>query len=178
MRRSGKIDGVALQVLKRDDLERRLMGRCENDTRCAACLQRLAPARGAQAPAVAGLEPRKAKVELRRRQIVAARFGKFEELCRYLDDHRMQPEILRTGMTAPGAKKAGERALRAGLQRLAIDIPLTRHGLLLWPCLHSRDCARCRRGLEGSAGLAASGPRLRLDARLWRAGNSQFRDIH
>src|SRR6185437_1213966 len=117
MGRSGKIDGVALQVFERDDVEGRLMGRGKDDPRRIARLERLAPARSAQAPTVAWLEPGKPEVGLRRRQIVAARLGEFEELGSHLDADRMQPEILGPGMAAAGAEKAGERPLRAALQR-------------------------------------------------------------
>src|SRR5262249_61245968 len=98
------------------------------------------------------------------------RLGEFKELSRHLDAHCMQPEILRAGMTASGAEKARERPLRAGLQRLAIDVPLARHGLLLWPFLHPRDCARWRRRLEGAAGVAGSRAGLAFGARLGVGG--------
>src|SRR4029079_824528 len=136
MGRSGKIDGVALQVLERDDVERRLMRRGKDDPRRVARLERLAPARGAQAPAVAWLEPGKPEVRLRRRQVIAPRLGEFEELGGHLDAHCMQPEILGPSMAGAGAEEASERPLRAALQRLAIDVPLRRHGLLLPPFLH------------------------------------------
>src|SRR5262249_56128369 len=105
------------------------------------------------------------------------RLGEFKELSRHLDAHCMQPEILRAGMTASGAEKARERPLRAGLQRLAIDVPLARHGLLLWPFLHPRDCARWRRGLEGSAGLASYHAVLLLGQRLWRVAEKHCRNL-
>src|SRR5262249_8960859 len=57
--RSGKIDGVALEVAELHDLKRRFVCRGENDPRCAPSLKGLAPARGTQAPAVARLKARK-----------------------------------------------------------------------------------------------------------------------
>ena len=91
-------------------------------------LERLAPARGAQAPAIAGLEPGKIEIGLRRREVVAARLGEGEELRRHLDADRVQPDILGSGVTAAGAEEAGQRPLRAALERLAIDVLLARRG--------------------------------------------------
>src|SRR5262245_21442361 len=101
--------------------------RCgEDDTRRGPGLERFAQARGAQAPAIAGLQPWEVEVRLRRREIVAARLGEGQELRRDFDADRMQPEILRAGMAAAGAEETGERPLRAALQRLAIDVALCR----------------------------------------------------
>jgi hypothetical protein len=72
---SSKIDGVALEVAELDELERRLMGRGENDAWGAAGLEGFAPARGAEAPAVARFKSRKAELWPRRGEVVAARLG-------------------------------------------------------------------------------------------------------
>src|SRR5262245_29363993 len=85
MRLSSKIDGVTLQVLERDNLECRLVGRRENNPRRLAGVECLAPTRGAQAPAVAGVEARESEIGLRRREIVAACLREFEKLGRHLD---------------------------------------------------------------------------------------------
>src|SRR3990172_4508217 len=137
---SGEVDGVALEVLEIDQFERRLMGRPKNDARGAARLKRLAPARGAQAPAVAGLEPREIEIGLRRRKIVATRLGEGEELGRHLDADRVQADILRPSVTAAGAENPGGRPLGPALERPAIDVPLL-FSRLCPPLLHGRDSA-------------------------------------
>ena len=92
--RSGQVDGVALEVLERDDLQRRGMGRPQHHPRRHARLQRLLPARGAQAPPIAGAQPRKAELLARGRQVVASRAGEIQELPRHAGAYGVTAEIL------------------------------------------------------------------------------------
>jgi hypothetical protein len=116
---------MALQVFQVDNIEGRLVRRAQNNTWRDPRLERLAPARGAQAPAVAGLKSRKAEVGLWRGEIVAPRFGEFEEVGGDLDAYRMQSKIFRPGMAAAGAVEARQRSVGAALQRLSEDVLLT-----------------------------------------------------
>src|SRR5258708_1429788 len=70
-KRSIQIDGKALEVRERAAFERPLMGCAQHDAGRLACRQRLLPARGAEAPAVARLQPREPVFRHRRRQIIA-----------------------------------------------------------------------------------------------------------
>ena len=63
---SGQRHGVLLEKPERHDRERLLVRRLEHHRRRAAGLRRLQPAARAQAPAVAGHEPGKAPLRLRR----------------------------------------------------------------------------------------------------------------
>jgi len=83
-----------------------------------------APARGAEAPAVARLKSRKAELRAWRGEVVAGRLGKGEELGGRLDADRVQADIFGAGMTAARAIESGERAVRAAGQRLAEHVPL------------------------------------------------------
>lgn len=96
--RSGKIDGVALEVAELHDLKRRFVCRGENDPRCAPSLKGLAPARGTQAPAVSRLKARKAEFGARGGKIVAPSLGEGEKRPSNLDAHRMQAEVFGPGV--------------------------------------------------------------------------------
>ena len=96
----------------------------ENHARRHAGLQRLTPARGAEAPAVARLKSGEIEVWLRGGEVVASCLGEGKELRRDLDADCVQPEIVRARMAAAGAIEAGQRPLRATLQRLTEDVAL------------------------------------------------------
>jgi len=68
---SGQVHRMPFQVGHAAGLQRPLVGGAQHDPRCAPRFQGLLPARGAQAPTVAGLEPRKVEVRHRRREVVA-----------------------------------------------------------------------------------------------------------
>jgi hypothetical protein len=61
---SGKIDSMTFEVVEIDNLEGCLMGRAKDHARRFAGLERLAPARRAQAPSVAGLQSREVEFRL------------------------------------------------------------------------------------------------------------------
>src|SRR5262249_55192438 len=79
VRGSGQVHRKALEIGERAMIERALVGGAQHHARRLARLERLLPARCAQAPAVARLEAAEAELRHRRRQIVAARFGEREK---------------------------------------------------------------------------------------------------
>src|SRR6185437_16770248 len=70
-----QIHRVALEIGERAVVERALMRRAQHDARRQPGLERLLPARRAQAPAVARAKAGEAAIRHRRREVVAARFG-------------------------------------------------------------------------------------------------------
>ena len=84
-----------------------------------AGLQRLHPARSAQAPAVSRFEPRKAEFRMRSREVVAARLAERQEFRRYSDARDVNSKVVSTGVASAIAVKAGQRPIAAGLQRTA-----------------------------------------------------------
>jgi hypothetical protein len=80
---------------------------------------RLAPARRAEAPAVAGFQSRKTEIRHRRRQVVAACLAELEEFGGHHRADGMHADVLGRGVAAAVAEKSGQRPLAAGLQLLA-----------------------------------------------------------
>src|SRR5690242_7605897 len=95
------------------------MSRLENDLRGGAGVERLLPARRAQAPAVARLEAGEAVLWHRRGEIVAGGLREGEELGGHDDANRVQAVILAAGVAAGVAIEAGQRLGGAGPQRAA-----------------------------------------------------------
>src|SRR5262249_8773542 len=118
-RRLGEVECVALQVDELDDLEGGLVGCRQHHAWGGSGLERLLPARRAQAPAVAWLEAGKAEFRVRGGKIVANGLRESQELHRRLYAHSVDTGILRTGVAAAGAVEAGERLGRAEGDRLA-----------------------------------------------------------
>lgn len=113
---SSQIDRVPLKVSKGAVIERALVGGAQHHARRASRFERLLPARRAQAPAVAGLEAGEAESRQRRRQVVAARFGEFQEFGCRDHAHRMAADILRPGIAAAVAVEPGHRLDRTGFE--------------------------------------------------------------
>ena len=131
------IEAIALQVGKADDLERRLVRGRQHDARRGAGFECFLPALRTQAPAVARLEPRKAELGTRGRQVVAARIARRRGTRRSL---RRRPCGLRhpparSRSTPCGRSRSSASASRA--RGLAEDVALfARHGRL---CEHRAD---------------------------------------
>ena len=108
---SGRVggDGARGEQLDRDDVERTGVRRAEHDLGRVAGLVGLEPAGGAEAPAVAGLEPLEPVLGVRRREVVAGRLAELEELGGDDDADRVAAEILRARRAAAVAVEAGER---------------------------------------------------------------------
>src|SRR5260370_9750252 len=85
------------------------MRRAETHPWWLAGVERLLPARRAQAPAVARLQPREAGLRHRRRQIVAGGAREREKIGVDPGAHGVHAEIVRAGLTAAGALKPGQR---------------------------------------------------------------------
>src|SRR5262245_34367587 len=110
---SHQIDRVPLELGERAIAERARFRRAQHHARRHPRLERLGPARRAQAPAVARLQPGEAVIGHRRREVVAARFGELEELRRHHGADRVGPHILPARIAAAVAEEAGHRFRRA-----------------------------------------------------------------
>ena len=97
------------QHLEIDKLDHRAVGGLQTDRAGFAGTQRLDPARDADAPAIARLQPGKIPLGSRRGQVVAGGTGKLQKLSRDLRTHRMQSRIARTRTAIPVTIKPGAR---------------------------------------------------------------------
>ena len=122
-----QIDRVPLEIVQRDDRERFFVCCREHDRRRDAGIERLAPASGAETPAIAGLQTGKTDFRLRRGQIVATFRGEHEEFGGHARADDVQTEVVRTRVTAAVAEKAGARFDRAGLESAAQDVCVVGH---------------------------------------------------
>ena len=120
--RSVDVERVLLQCVERNDGERFLVCRRENDRRRDTRLESLAPGRGAHAPAISGNEARKAEGRHRGEEIVALLAGKGEEFGRDLRADHVQADILRARVAAAVAIEAGHGLKRTDFQRLTEHI--------------------------------------------------------
>src|SRR5262245_54976972 len=107
------LDSVLLQLLEGDDLQGHRVRGLEHDLRRAAGVERLLPALGAQAPAIARLQALEAELGHGRAEVVAARLGEGEELPRHHGTDRVQAGILAAGVAAAVAVEAGQGFGRA-----------------------------------------------------------------
>src|ERR1700675_179258 len=99
---------MLLQIFQSDEIERALVRGVENDAWRAAGLERFAPSRRTQAPAVAGLQSGKTEIGYRRAQVVAARKGEFQELPGHQRANRMHAVIVASGIAATVAIETGQ----------------------------------------------------------------------
>ena len=117
-----RIEGVRDQYLPGDEIGSRFVGRGQDHGRSHPRIERLLPARCAQAPPIAGPQPREARA--RRGEVVAAARGEREELGRHLGADDVPAQIGRVGVAAAGTKKSGQRLGRARLEREAEEVAL------------------------------------------------------
>src|SRR5216683_4640183 len=129
--RSAQVDRVFLQQIERHDFEGRFMRRGESHPGCAAGLESFLPALGAQAPAVARLQPGEPGGRDRRRQIVAGSARKRQEFGIDPGADGMEADILGTGLAAAGPVEPGQRFCAAFGELLAENIAGFSHYLLL-----------------------------------------------
>ena len=115
-------DGVFNQDFERNNRQRGLVGRLQHDRATCPGLLDLKPPRGADAPAIAGFEARKAKLRHGRAEVVAEEFGDAKELL--VDDAAdgVDAEVVRTGLAAAGAIETCHGLAAADLERLAENI--------------------------------------------------------
>jgi hypothetical protein len=118
----GQIDRKSFEIAQRAVSQRRLMRGAQNDARRVIGFERLLPALGAQAPAVAGLQPGKADFGDRRRQIIAARLGETKKGVGHDHADGVTADVFAAGVAATVAVKTRHWTDRAQLQRLAKNI--------------------------------------------------------
>src|SRR5258708_7049098 len=125
-----QVERVFLEGFEGHVVERPLVGCCEDHGRRHSGTQRFAPARGAQAPAVAGIQPREAKVGHRRAEGVTACDREFQEFLCDLNAYDMRPVIFRPGVAAAVAEETGHRIVAAIGERPAEHVTgaITRPG--------------------------------------------------
>src|SRR5258708_8747470 len=111
-----RLDSVLLELGERHDVQRDGMRRLEHDLRRRPAIERLLPAAGAQAPAIARFQAGEAVLRQGRAEVVAVRLGEGEKLRCHDDADGMQADILAAGVAATVAVEAGHRLLRAGLE--------------------------------------------------------------
>ena len=114
--------GVGDEVAQLHPLQGGRVGRRQHDRRRHPGLERLLPARGAQAPLVAGLQSREAELGVRRRQVVADRGREGQELRGDPGADRVHAHVLGAGVAAAVAVEAGQRVEVAGLELFAEDV--------------------------------------------------------
>jgi hypothetical protein len=102
--------------------KRTLVGGAQHHARRLAGLECLLPARRAQAPAITGLQARKAKLGDRGREIIAAGFRVREKPCGHDRTDRVAADIFAARVAAPVAEEAGHGLQRADLEPLAEHI--------------------------------------------------------
>ena len=115
-------DGVLDEEFKRDDLEGVLVSGFEDDRAGGSSLLNLQPTRGADAPAVTGLETGKTKLGHGGAEVVPESLGGFQE--GRVDDAAdgMDAEVFGAGITAAGAIEAGHGLAAADVERLAQNV--------------------------------------------------------
>jgi hypothetical protein len=118
----GDVDRVLLESSERDDVERSLMGGCEDDEGCCTVLVCPQPVGCGHAPSVAGREPGEAILRHRRDQIVTDRSLVLEKLGGDHRADRVAAEVLRTGVAASITKETGDRVGAAGGERSSEDV--------------------------------------------------------
>ena len=103
--KSGQVHGETLEIGERAVLEGAFVGRPREDhAGRAAHLQRFAPAGRTQAPAVAGPQAGKAELGHRRREIIAAGFGKLEKRGGHDDADRVAATSSRLVLQQPSQR--------------------------------------------------------------------------
>jgi hypothetical protein len=92
------------------------MRRFKIDRRSAIIIQRAFPARDADTPFVARLQPGEPPFRVGRDQIVSVEHGKIEKFPCDFNANRVQPNVFRTSATEAVAIKAGDRVATATFQ--------------------------------------------------------------
>jgi len=118
----GRDDGVLDEELEGDDFEGVLVGGFEEDGAGGSCLLDCEPARGADAPTVAGFEAGEAVLRHGGGEVVAEGFGGGKE--RGVDDAAdgVDAVVVGAGVAAAVAVEAGHGLGAAGLERTAEDV--------------------------------------------------------
>ncbi len=110
---------MPLEFRERHHRKRLLVRRREHHRRRDAGVERLLPASRAQAPLIAGPEPRKSGGRDRSGEVVAVLPREFQEFARHPDADHMDAGIVVAGVAAAVAVEAGQWIEAAGRERLA-----------------------------------------------------------
>ena len=113
---------MALQVLQADELQSAFVRALQHHRWRKPCKQGLAPAGGAQTPAVAGLKSCKAPLWPGRAEVVAELQGKRQKIGRDPGADEVRARVALVGAAAAVAKVAGERVVRAWRQRRSQNV--------------------------------------------------------
>jgi len=113
---------MALQVLQADELQGAFVGAFQHHRGRQACEQGLAPAGGAQAPAVAGLQSCKAPLWPGCAEVVAQLNGKCQKFGRDPGADEVRARVALVGAAAAVAKVARERVVGAWRQRRSQNV--------------------------------------------------------
>jgi len=125
---SVEIRGQPAHEIERHNLERALVRRAQVDARRHTGLVSFLPARGAQAPAVAGLQARETELGSRRREIVAAEARELEKFLRDLDADRVRAQIVVARVAAAVAEESRHRVLATRFERFPEYVDGIVHG--------------------------------------------------
>src|SRR4051812_4650422 len=90
----GRINSMRLEIFQVAKRERSLVCRRQDHFRRVPCVKRFFPSRCAKAPAIAGLQPRKAPLKVWCGEVVAGRLGKGQEFCRQNDANGVRTDVL------------------------------------------------------------------------------------
>jgi len=114
--------GMRLEILQGDELQRRDVAGGKQHRRSHPRLQRIGPTGHAKAPAVPRLQSGEIILRHRRRKIVALPPAIGQELGGHLHADRMEAVIAGTGAAITVSVKPRHRLQAAGLERLSQDI--------------------------------------------------------
>ena len=121
----GDVDGVGLEDLQRDDLERALVGRGQHHRSGGAVPVRLQPVGRGHAPPVPRHQPGEPELGHRRGQVVADPALMFEEFGGYHGADGVTAQVLGAGRAASVPVEAGERVGSTRLKLAAEHITVT-----------------------------------------------------
>ena len=113
---------MALQVLQADELQSSLVRALQHHRRRKPCKQGLAPAGGAQTPAVAGLKSCKAPLWPGRAEVVAQLNRKRQKIGRHPGADEVRARVALVGAAAAVAKVAREWVVGAWRQRRSQNV--------------------------------------------------------
>ena len=94
-----QVDRMGLEVFERNSLECLFMRRAHHDPGSAVCFECLFPSRGADTPAIAGLQARKTILGHRRTQVVTLLYAEIQECIGHAHANCVGPRILIAGFT-------------------------------------------------------------------------------
>ena len=116
---SGEVHREPLEIGERAVVEGAFVRSSQDYAGRLARLERFLPARRTQAPAIAGPQAGKAEFWQRRRQIIAAGFGKLEELSRHDRADGMTTDVFSTRIAASVSEEPRQGLHRAIFESVA-----------------------------------------------------------